>query len=223
MSARDGVPGAAARLEARLAHGRPAGPVRFTLDGAEVTARPGETLLQVAERHDIPVPHLCYAEGMRPDGNCRACMVEIAGERVLAPSCCRYPAEGMEVSTRSKRALRAQRMVLELLLTDAPEPPHDVDSELSHWAKQLGVTAGRLPRRAPPEPDFSHSAIQVRLDACIQCTRCVRACREVQVNGVIGYAHRGAESLIVFDLADPMGLSTWVEESSGKESARSIR
>ncbi|NJD11163.1 MAG: formate dehydrogenase subunit alpha [Gemmatimonadetes bacterium] len=213
MSALDGVPGALARLEARQALGRPApnaAPVRFTLDGNEITALPGETILQAAARHDVPVPHLCYTEGLRPDGNCRACMVEIAGERVLAPSCCRYPTKGMQVSTKSKRALKAQKLVLELLLTDSPEPAPGVDSELNRWARQLGVSAYRLPRRAQPEPDLSHPAIEVRLDACIQCTRCVRACREEQVNDVIGYAHRGSEAKIVFDLDDPMGLSTCV-------------
>ena len=210
MSAADGIPNAVARLETRLAYGRSTEPVRFTLDGVEIAALPGETLLQAAERHGMPVPHLCYTEGMRPDGNCRACVVEVAGERVLAASCCRYPSEGLKVSTRSDRALKAQRLVLELLLTDAPEPPHDSRSELAYWAVRLGVTAGRLPRRAQPEPDFSHPAIEVRLDACIQCTRCVRACREVQVNDVIGYAQRGADAKIVFDLDDAMGLSTCV-------------
>ena len=202
-----------ALLEARLGYRRvapDARPVSFELNGAPVTARPGETLLQVAQRLHQSVPHLCYTEGMRPDGNCRACMVEVEGERVLAPSCCRYPTEGMKVQTNSERALKSQKLVLELLLTDAPATPHDQDSELAYWARRLGVHTGRLPRREQPEPDFSHPAIEVRLDACIQCTRCVRACREVQVNDVIGYAHRGADAKIVFDFDDPMGVSTCV-------------
>ena len=202
-----------ALLEARLGYRRlapDARPVSFTLNGAEITARPGETILQVAERHGVRVPHLCYMEGMRPDGNCRACMVEVHGERVLAPSCCRYPTPGMDVRTQSARALKSQRMVLELLLSDSPDPPHDTDSELHYWAQRLGVRHPRFPRREQPEPDYSHPAIEVRLDACIQCTRCVRACREVQVNDVIGYAHRGADTKIVFDLDDPMGISTCV-------------
>jgi ferredoxin len=110
--ARTPVPTTVARLEARLAFGRQAEPVPFTLDGVAVTAQPGETLLQAAARYDVHVPHLCYTEGMRPDGNCRACMVEVAGERVLAPSCCRYPTAGMSVSTLSERALLAQRFVI---------------------------------------------------------------------------------------------------------------
>ncbi|MDX1674655.1 MAG: 2Fe-2S iron-sulfur cluster-binding protein, partial [Longimicrobiales bacterium] len=186
------------------------GTVRFTLDGQDVGARPGETILQAAERHGVEIPHLCYTEGMRIDGNCRACVVEIEGERVLAPACYREPGDGMVVHTRSDRARTSQRMVLELLTCDMPEPTYRADSELREWADRLEVTNGRFPKRSQPEPDRSHAGMTVRLDACIQCTRCVRACREVQVNDVIGYAHRGADAKIVFDFDDPMGESTCV-------------
>jgi len=185
-------------------------PITFTLDGREITALPGETILQAAERHGIAIPHLCYTEGLRVDGNCRACVVEIKGERVLAPSCCRQPTHGMEVASQSERALHSQKMVLELLLADTPRTPHRQDSELTFWAEHLGVGEPRFSSRVQPAPDFSHPAIEVRLDACIQCTRCVRACREVQVNDVIGYAGRGAHAKIVFDMDDPMGASSCV-------------
>jgi formate dehydrogenase major subunit len=147
---------------------------------------------------------------MRVDGNCRACVVEIEGERVLAPSCYRPPADGMVVNTGNERARSSQRMVLELLLSDMPEEDYRDDSELRYWADSLGVTNGRFPRREQPAPDFSHAGMTVRLDACIQCTRCVRACREVQGNDVIGYAHRGHDSKVVFDFDDPMGHSSCV-------------
>ncbi|HEX6134900.1 MAG TPA: formate dehydrogenase subunit alpha [Longimicrobiales bacterium] len=202
------------RLEKRLGWSRTGeydgDSVIFSLDDIEIEAFPGETILQAAERHNVEIPRLCYAEGMRPDGNCRACVVEIDGERVLAPSCCRRPTAGMKVRAASERAQRSQRVVVELLLSDMPDAPHDPDSELTHWAKRLGIETPRFPQRAQPAPDFSHPGIEVRLDACIQCTRCVRACREVQVNDVIGYAFRGAAAKIVFDLDDPMGESTCV-------------
>jgi formate dehydrogenase major subunit len=213
------LPPPVARSGGGRIHGRPIAGVNmppvtsrvpFTLDGREITAEPGETILEAAQRHGIAIPHLCYTPGMRADGNCRACMVEIAGERVLAPSCCRAPREGMKVAAQSERALAAQRMVLELLLADAPAQPHRPDSELTQWARALNVTASRFPARHQPEPDLSHPAMEVRLDACIQCTRCVRACREVQVNDVIGMAGRGAEAKIVFDIDDPMGESSCV-------------
>jgi formate dehydrogenase major subunit len=186
------------------------GPIPFVLDGREVEAVPGESILQVAERHGVRIPHLCYMEGMRADANCRACMVEIEGERVLAPSCWRQPVPGMKVSATGARARASQRMVLELLLADMPDTPYRQDSELLLWAAELGVTSPRFPRRPQPPPDLSHPAIAVHLDACIQCTRCVRACREVQVNDVIGFAGRAADARVVFDLEDPMGPSTCV-------------
>ncbi len=118
-------------------------PVQFTLNGTAVVGRADESLIDAATRHGIEVPHLCYKEGMRPDGNCRTCMVEIKGERVLAPSCCRYPTDGMEVTTDSARAVASQKMVLELLLSDVPETSYTLDSELD----LLGEEA--LGRQAP--------------------------------------------------------------------------
>lgn len=195
--------------------------VEFTLDGRPVQALPGESILQAAERVGVDIPHLCFKEGLRADGNCRACMVEIDGERVLAPSCCRVPTAGMAVQSRSERAIKSQKMVLELMLADMPQQGHkwnDDDAarphgELSDWASRLQVSPRpelKALQRAQPAPDLSHPAMAVNLDACIQCTRCVRACREEQVNDVIGYAQRGAASQIVFDLGDAMGESTCV-------------
>jgi formate dehydrogenase major subunit len=186
---------------------------RFTLNGAELEAHAGETILQCAQRHDVSIPHLCYLEGYRPDGNCRACVVEIEGERVLAPACVRTPRENMKVRSDSERALHSQRMVVELLKSDMPDQgisPYANESELDQWSARLGVSAPRFPGRAQPQFDLSHPAIAVNLDACIQCTRCVRACREEQVNDVIGYAGRGDQARIVFDLEDPLGESTCV-------------
>jgi formate dehydrogenase major subunit len=101
-------------------------------------------------------------------------------------------------------------MVLELLLTDMPEEQYTLDNKLLNWSKKLNIGKSRFKPREQPRADISHPAIAVNLDACIQCTRCVRACREVQVNDVIGYAGRGEDSKIVFDFDDPMGDSTCV-------------
>ena len=270
--------------------------VEFELNGQAVQASAGDTILAVAKRLGVEIPHLCFSEGLRPDGNCRACVVEIAGERTLAPSCCRAVAPGMKVQSGSERALKSQKMVLEMLLSDMPDAgykwndgggalpltpalspegrgseegsryggggalpltpalspegrgseegsrsaqgpgrldllplplgegwgeglglahtqPAGQHGELSLWAERMQVTvrpALKALRREQPKADISHPAMAVNLDACIQCTRCVRACREEQVNDVIGYARRGAHSQIVFDLADPMGASTCV-------------
>ncbi|HEX9172586.1 MAG TPA: formate dehydrogenase subunit alpha [Telluria sp.] len=184
--------------------------VRFEINGREVEALAHETLIQVADREGIEIPRLCYKDGMEAVGNCRSCMVEIDGERVLAPSCCRNPVQGMKVTTDSARALASQKMVLELLLADMPETEYTRHNEVDLWAQKLGVGKPRFPARAQPQRDASHAAITVNLDACIQCTRCVRACRDEQVNDVIGLAFRGEHAKIVFDQDDPMGASTCV-------------
>ena len=185
-------------------------PVEFKLNGKTVVGRADETIIQTAKHYGIDIPHLCYKEGLRADGNCRACVVEIKGERALAPSCCRTPRTGMEVSTDSARAVASQKMVLELLLSDMSEQSYTPNSELDLWAKKLEVGKPRFAPRAQPKSDVSHPAMAVNLDACIQCTRCLRACREAQVNDVIGYAFRGDQAKIVFDFDDPMGASSCV-------------
>jgi len=197
-------------MNAPLMHALEQERIVFKLNGREVDAFAGETIIEAADRLGVAIPRLCYKPGMRPDGNCRACMVEIKGERLLAPSCCRRPGAGMEVASDSARALHAQKMIIEMLAGDMPAKAYRTDSELAYWQRALGVGKPRFDARAQPAADLSHPAMAVNLDACIQCTRCVRACREEQVNDVIGYAFRGAHSEIVFDLGDPMGESTCV-------------
>ncbi|MEM9318598.1 MAG: formate dehydrogenase subunit alpha [Pseudomonadota bacterium] len=192
-------------------------PIRFTLDGQEVEAKPGETIWEVANGRGLVIPHLCHkpAPGYRPDGNCRACMVEIEGERVLAASCIREPAAGMVVKTASERAEKARAMVVEMLVADQParDVAHDKSAHLWNMAELNGVSESRFPKLEEgriPLLDDSHVAMSVNLDACIQCGLCVRACREVQVNDVIGMAGRGHDAYPVFDFGDPMGESSCV-------------
>ncbi|WP_424985495.1 formate dehydrogenase subunit alpha [Microbulbifer sp. S227A] len=191
--------------------------ITFTLDGKEVSAEPGMSIWEVANGRGLQIPHLCHkpATGYRPDGNCRACMVEIEGERTLAASCIREPSEGMVVTTNSARATSARKLVMEMLVTDQPQQDqaHDRASHLWDMAAAQGVSASRFPRLEEsrvPLLDNSHVAMNVNLDACIQCGLCVRACREVQVNDVIGMAGRGHDAYPVFDFGDPMGASTCV-------------
>ncbi|WP_299044539.1 formate dehydrogenase subunit alpha [uncultured Tateyamaria sp.] len=191
--------------------------VTFTLDGQEVQAEAGMTIWEVANGRGLVIPHLCHkpAPGYRPDGNCRACMVEIEGERVLAASCIREPSDGMVVTTNSARAENARKMVVEMLVADQPERDvaHDKSAHLWDMADLNGVTESRFPKLEEgriPLLDDSHVAMSVNLDACIQCGLCVRACREVQVNDVIGMSGRGHDAYPTFDMADPMGDSTCV-------------
>ncbi len=188
--------------------------IQFELDGKIVEAAPGESIWQVAKREGTDIPHLCYSPepDYRADGNCRACMVEIEGERVLAASCMRMPTVGMKVKSASTRAVSARKMVMELLVADQParETSHDPDSKFWNWAEKVEVTESRFPASERWSSDTSHPAMSVNLDACIQCGLCVRACREVQVNDVIGMAYRNHDAKVVFDFDDPMGDSTCV-------------
>ncbi len=182
--------------------------IKFELDGKEVEALPGETIWRTANRLGHEIPHLCYRHttDYRGDGNCRACVVEVEGERVLAPSCIRTPTPGMKVKVASDRAKKAREMVFELLLADQKEP----DGSFKQWIDQMGIRDSRFPAKDTVARDSSHPAIEVNLDKCIQCQLCVQACREIQGNDVIGMAKRGMDSTIVFDMGDPMGASSCV-------------
>ncbi|MEM6340686.1 MAG: molybdopterin-dependent oxidoreductase, partial [Pseudomonadota bacterium] len=198
--------------------------ITFTLDGQEVTAKPGETIWEVGQREGTIIPHLCHKDvpELRSDGNCRACVVEVEGERVLAASCIRRPTEGMIVNTGNARVQKNRQMVFDLLASDMPAREHSPDPQSHFWqqAELAGLKKARYPSGRPGAGkdipvdsvfrDASHPSIAVNLDACISCNLCERACREVQVNDVIGMAGRGAATVPVFDVNDPMGLSSCV-------------
>ena len=192
----------------------------FTLDGKEVAASAGETIWDVAKREGTKIPHLCHVDlpGYRVDGNCRACMVEVKGERVLTASCIRKPTAGMDVQTQSQRAVKSREMVFELLASNMRPREQGPDNQAPfwEWASSMGIAGSKRyaskfdGEHDAAELDVSNPAIAVNLDACISCGACVRACREVQVNDVIGMGLRGSHAVPVFDIHDPMGLSTCV-------------
>ncbi len=189
--------------------------ITFSLNGEDVTVPEGLTIWEAAHGRGLVIPHLCHkpAPGYRPDGNCRACMVEVEGERTLVASCIRPVAEGMVVKTDTDRAEKSRNLVMELLVADQPEKAHDASSHFWDMAALNGVDNSRFPaieETRVPLLDDSHVAMRVNLDACIHCNLCVRACRDVQVNDVIGMAGRGHDAKIVFDQDDPMGDSTCV-------------
>ncbi len=189
--------------------------VTFSLNGEDVTVSEGTTIWEAANGRGLIIPHLCHKPqpGYRPDGNCRACMVEVEGERTLVASCVRPAANGMVVKSDSERAEKSRALVMELLVADQPEEAHDKSAHFWDMAELSNVSESRFPAKEAdkiPLLDDSHVAMRVNLDACINCNLCVRACREVQVNDVIGMSGRGHTAQVTFDLADPMGASTCV-------------
>ncbi len=155
--------------------------VTFNLNGDDVTVPEGTTIWDAANGQGLIIPHLCHKPqpGYRPDGNCRACMVEVEGERTLVASCIRPAAEGMVVKTDTDRAEKSRAMVMELLVADQPEEAHDVSSHFWDMAKLNDVSDSRFPAKEVekiPLLDDSHIAMRVNLDACINCNLCVRAC-----------------------------------------------
>ena len=146
-------------------------------------------------------------------------MVEIEGERVLAASCQRKVTEGLVVKTDTERADKSRKMVFELLASDmrTKEASPDDSSVFWEWVGELGIVANRMPSKfdgvsdagtaaTPDILDVSNPAIAVNMDACIACNLCVRACREVQVNDVLGMGGRGHHAAPVFDVHDPHGI-----------------
>lgn len=198
--------------------------VTFTMDGVEVTANADETIWEIANGRGLKIPHLCFKNDAeyRADGNCRACMVEVEGERVLAASCLRKPSNGMVVNTANDRVKNNRKLVFELLASDMPEQSQSPDPDAHFWkqADLAGLNGRRFPGGRPGAQkdipvdsvfhDASHPSIAVNLDACISCGLCERACREVQVNDVIGMSGRGMGVIPTFDFGDPMGLSSCV-------------
>jgi formate dehydrogenase major subunit len=194
--------------------------IKFKLDGKPVSAAPHETIWDVAKREGVEIPHLCHVDlpGYRTDGNCRACMVDVKGERVLAASCIRRPLPDMEVDTRTPRAVKSREMVFELLASNMRPREEGPDNQAPfwQWASSMGIAGSERyaskfdGEHDVAEVDLSNPAIAVNLDACIACNACMRACREVQVNDVIGMGLRGSHVVPIFDIHDPMGRSTCV-------------
>ena len=199
--------------------------VNIVLDERQVKAKKGQTIWNVAKKEGVQIPHLCWRDqpGYRSDGNCRACMVEVEGERTLAASCCREVSDGMVVKTNNDRVQRNRKLVFELLAADMPEKNISPDPKAAFWSQAELAGFNNTPRFDGNRPasqksvpvdsifrDVSHPSIAVNLDACIACGLCERACREVQVNDVIGMGYRGHDTKPIFDFDDPMGLSSCV-------------
>jgi formate dehydrogenase major subunit/formate dehydrogenase alpha subunit len=173
------------------------------INGTTVEAPAGTTVLRAAASAGITIPTLCDHPDLHPYGGCRLCLVEVKGARLPMTACTLPINEGMEVETETPKLVSSRRTILELLLSNY----HDVDynperhgvSELEHWVEFYGLEIPAAMRPAPRYPVNSdpNPFVFVDLNKCILCTRCIRACAEVQGRFVWSQANRGYETHIV--------------------------
>ena len=185
----------------------------LVIDEQEVSARAGQTILEVARENDIDIPTLCHLDGLSEVGACRMCLVEIKGSNKLLPACVATVQEGMEVSTRTERLQRHRHTILELLFAERNHICSVCVSnghcELQSMAQDQGVTHVRLPYRNPELPvDASHERFTLDHNRCILCTRCVRACAEIEGAHVWDVMGRGINSIVITDLHQDWGSSS---------------
>jgi bidirectional [NiFe] hydrogenase diaphorase subunit len=183
------------------------------IDGQEVSATRGQSILDVARENGIDIPTLCHIDGLSDVGACRLCVVEVKGSNKLFPACMTSIYEGMEVTTDSERLQKHRRMILELLFAERNHVCSVCVSnghcELQSMAQSQGLTHVRLPYRNPALPvDASHERFTADHNRCILCTRCVRVCAEVEGAHVWDVMGRGINSIVITDLHDSWGSST---------------
>jgi bidirectional [NiFe] hydrogenase diaphorase subunit len=185
----------------------------LVIDGKDVSARSGQSILEVARENGIELPTLCHLDGLGDVGACRLCVVEIKGSNKLFPACVTSIYEGMEVTTDSERLRKHRRMILELLFAERNHICSvcvaNGHCELQSLAQNQGVTHVRLPYRNPALPvDASHERFTADHNRCILCTRCVRVCAEVEGAHVWDVMGRGIDSMVITDLHENWGAST---------------
>jgi len=180
----------------------------LVIDEQEVSARAGQTILEVARENEIDIPTLCHLDGLSEVGACRLCLVEIKGQNKLLPACVTTVQEGMEISTATDRLKTHRRTILEMLFAERNHICSVCVSnghcELQSLAQQQGLTHVRLPYRNPElGVDASHERFTLDHNRCILCTRCVRVCAEVEGAHIWDVMGRGTDSIIISDLHQP--------------------
>jgi bidirectional [NiFe] hydrogenase diaphorase subunit len=183
------------------------------IDGEEVSALRGQTILEVARENDIKIPTLCHLDGLSDVGACRMCLVEIKGSNKLLPACVATVYEGMDVSTNTERLQKHRRMILELLFAERNHIcavcVSNGHCELQAMAQDQGLTHVSLPYRNPSlTVDASHERFTVDHNRCILCTRCVRVCAEIEGAHIWDVMGRGIDSIVITDLNDEWGKSS---------------
>lgn len=182
--------------------------ITLKIDGKDVGAKGGETILQVARENGIWIPTLCHLNGLSPVGACRLCLVEVKGFSRPVPSCVTKVSEGMEVTTQSERLQDYRKAIVELLLSERNHVCSvcmaNGRCELQDLAQRLGVTHLRFERLSHAfSVDASHSRFVRDDNRCILCGRCVRVCAEIEGAHTWDFMNRGHETRLVSDLNQP--------------------
>jgi predicted molibdopterin-dependent oxidoreductase YjgC len=170
--------------------------ITLFINGQEITAKKGMTVLEAAQSANIYIPTLCNSPDLKPYGGCRVCVVEIEGMRGLPPACTTPAAQNMKVHTETEAVYKVRRLVVELLIADHPADCltclADQNCELQKVASYLGMTSIRLPKKSPVFPiDTSNPFFNLDRNKCILCARCTRTCNEITCVGAIEMANRG--------------------------------
>ena len=184
----------------------------LTIDGKQISAEEGETILQAATEAGIKIPTLCHLEGVYDIGACRLCLVEVKGTPKLLPACTVKVAEGMEVSTDTERLQKYRRMTLELLFAERNHVcavcVANGHCELQSLAYGLGLDHVRYEYTFPKwSVDTTHRLFGMDHNRCILCTRCVRVCWHIEGAGTKNVSGRGGKSKIITDLNQSWGVS----------------
>ncbi|NLM20173.1 MAG: 2Fe-2S iron-sulfur cluster binding domain-containing protein [Peptococcaceae bacterium] len=174
--------------------------VNLTINGKNVSAMEGTTILDAAKQNGIYIPNLCYLEGVHKIGACRLCVVEVEGAKSLQPSCMVTVREGMVVKTNTNKVRQARKILYELILSDHPQDCLNCDRnqscELQAMGQRLGVKEARFAgERSEGGLDVSPS-ITRDMSKCILCRRCLTVCNEIQQVGVLSAQQRGFKTVI---------------------------
>jgi bidirectional [NiFe] hydrogenase diaphorase subunit len=184
----------------------------LTIDGKDVSAHQGQTIIQVGRENDIYIPYMCNVEGLSNIGACRLCVVEVQGQRRLLPACTTEVIEGMVVTTDSEKLRNYRKLIVEMLFAERNHIcavcVSNGHCELQRVAQKLGVTHIRMPYLHPTLPfDASHERFVLDHDRCVLCQRCVRVCDEIEGAHTWDVRGRGVESRVIVDLDQPWGSS----------------
>jgi bidirectional [NiFe] hydrogenase diaphorase subunit len=186
--------------------------ITLTIDDQQLSAREGQTIMQVATENGIFVPHLCHIEGLDPVGACRLCLCEVKGTPKLLPACTTKVTEGMEISMHSERLSEYRKMILELLFAERNHVcavcVSNGHCDLQSMAQRVGMDHVTVPYRYPKlQVDATHERFIADHNRCILCTRCVRVCDQIEGAHTWDIMGRGESSRVITDLNQPWGDS----------------